>query len=195
MEDAYYFWDDEKYMHVDSLGNIHEMNCKGLLSGVSSVMWEWMAGSGRLSASARVNEVTHLPPIDYRWGGNNLGHWYHQLIVLWNLLIFPVDVLFASPTCTPWGSNAHQWTLEERTSQRNQEGLTLKFLAVAFFIQMLTGRAWMLEQPAGSDLFRASAMSSIIGNENLGKTHSYSFDQCMLGAHSEGAPAKKRTVL
>ena len=38
-------------------------------------------------------------------------------------------------------------------------------------------------------------MSSIIGNENLGNTYSENFDQCMLGAQSEGKPVKKRTGL
>ena len=194
MDDEYYEWDDKKFMDIGRLSSIHELECFGLQPGVPSVLWEWMAGSGRLSSSARSREVTHLPPVDYRWG-INLGHWYHQLVVLWNMLIFPVDVLYASPTCTPWGSNARQWTYEERTSQRNSESLTLQFLAVAFFIQMLMGRAWVLEQPAGSDLIRASAMSTVIGNEDLGSTYSFLFDQCMLGAHSEGVPTEKRTGL
>ena len=60
---------------------------------------------------------------------------------------------------------------------------------------MLFGRAWILEQPAGSDMFRASAMNVLIGNGNLGPTYSHEFDQCMLGAHSEGTPVKKRTGL
>ena len=194
MYDEYYNWDDENFTNIEALSSIHEMTCRGLQLGVSSTLWEWMAGSGRLSATARTNEVTHLPPLDYRWG-INLGHWYHQLIVLWYLLLFPVDVLFASPTCTPWGSNARQWTTEERTRQRTQESLTLQFLAVVFLVQMLLGRAWMLEQPAGSDMFRASAMNVLIGNEGLDKTYSHVFDQCMLGAQSEGTPVKKHTGL
>ena len=119
MNDEYHDWDDEKFMKIGALSNIHEMSCRGLQLGVPSTLWEWMAGSGRLSATARKNEVTHLPPLDYRWG-INLGHWWHQLICLWNLLLFPVDVLFASPTCTPWGSNARQWQPEDRERQRNQ---------------------------------------------------------------------------
>ena len=79
-----------------------------------------MAGSGRLSATARKDNVTHLPPVDYRWGFN-VGHWWHQLTILWALLVYPVDVLFASPNCTPWASNSRQWAEKERQAQRSQE--------------------------------------------------------------------------
>ena len=88
-------------------------------------------------------------------------------MVLWQLFVFPVDVVWASPTCTPWGSNARQWPAEERTQQRNQECLTLQFLTIMLFVQTLLGRAWMVEQPAGSDLFRTSALQVLTGPDGL----------------------------
>ena len=126
MEDEYYQWNEKEYMTIDNLADLHDMASRVHQPGISSTLWEFRAGSGRLSATARDQKLTHLPPLDYRWG-INLGHWWHQLIVLWQLLLFPVDVLWASPTCTPWGSNARQWDAEERNQQRNQESLTLHF--------------------------------------------------------------------
>ena len=157
-------------------------------------MWEWMAGSGRLSATARRLSLTHLPPLDYRWG-HNLSHWFHQVHALWCLLLFPVNVLFASPTCTPWSTNARQWSPEKREALRGHEALTLRFLTICFFIQSLLGRSWMVEQPAGSDMFRASALSLLTGDDPLEPNFDFTFDQCMLGAHSENIPVKKRSTL
>ena len=60
---------------------------------------------------------------------------------------------------------------------------------------MLMGRSWILEQPAGSDMFRASAMQVLTGTDGLEETYSFVFDQCMVGAESGGVPTKKRTQL
>ena len=140
MEDEYYEWDDSKFMGTEKLADIGEMTDRGYQPGVASTLWEFMAGSGRLSATARAQKITHLPPLDYRWGVN-LGHWWHQVVVLWQLLVFPVDVAWGSPTCTPWGANARQWPQEQRTQQRDQESLTLQFLTIIFFVQTLLGKA------------------------------------------------------
>ena len=194
MDDAYYGYDESKFMNADKLADISEMRAAGFHPGVTSAMRELMAGSGKLSATAREQGLTHQPPVDYRWGVN-LGHWWHQVIIIWQLFVYPVDVLWASPTCTPWGANARQWPEEKRTQQRQQESLTLQFLTVLFFIQTLMGKAWMLEQPVGSDLTRASALSVLTGTDSLEKVYPWVFDQCMLGAHSQGEPTKKRTQL
>ena len=140
MDDEYYFWDNAKFMDIEKLADIHEMRATGYQPGVASTLREFMAGSGRLSATARAQDVSHQPPLDYRWGVN-LGHWWHQLIILWQLFIYPVDCVWASPTCTPWGANARQWPEEERTQKRQQESLTLQFLTIILFIQSLLGKA------------------------------------------------------
>ena len=194
MPDEYYFYEQSKYMDLEKLASINEMRAAGFEPGVSSTMRELMAGSGRLSATAREEGMTHQPPVDYRWGVN-LGHWWHQVIICWQLFVYPVDVLWASPTCTPWGSNARQWPEEQRSKQRQQESLTLQFLTVLFFIQMVLGRVWMLEQPAGSDLFRASALQVLTGADALDQVFPWVFDQCMLGAQVGGQAVKKRTQI
>ena len=194
MPDEYHDWHEDNYMSIEKIGDLHEMSCISLQAGVASKFWEWMAGSGRLSATARRDGITHLPPLDYRWGVN-LGHWWHQLTLLWTFFVYPVDVLFAAPTCTPWSSNSRQWSEKERQTQRSQEGLTLQFLTIVFLIQSLMGRAWILEQPAGSDMFRKSALRYLTGADPIQENFKYVFDQCMLGANSDGVPAKKKSEM
>ena len=101
MDDEYYRWNSAEYFDVASLGSCTAMSSLGHQLGVSSSLWEWFAGSGRLSTTARAKNLSHLPPCDYRWG-INIGFWHHQITLLWNLLMYPVDVLFAAPSCTPW---------------------------------------------------------------------------------------------
>ena len=68
MDDEYYHWDVSKFMGTQKLADVHEMHVAGNQPGVGAELWELMAGSGRLSATARQQEVTHRPPLDYRWG-------------------------------------------------------------------------------------------------------------------------------
>ena len=124
-----------------------------------------------------------------------MGFWYHQVILLWNLLLFPVDFLVASPTCAPWSVNAWQWTPEERDRQWQHESLTLQLLAVACFVETLLGRSWLVEQMAGSDLFDAYAMVPITGKDAISDHFSFIFDQCVLGAEMDEKPVKKHTRL
>ena len=56
------YWHNAEYVNLEKLGNIHEMSCIDLQPGAASRLWELMAGSGRLSAKARKDNVTHLPP-------------------------------------------------------------------------------------------------------------------------------------
>ena len=108
MEDEYNDWDELKYYGNEQLGNINDMSQKDLHPGLPVRMWEWYAGSGRLSSKAWHQSVSHLPPVDYRWGVN-VGFCFHQVTHLWDLLVYPIDVLYASPTCTPWSTNSRQW--------------------------------------------------------------------------------------
>ena len=163
MADEYYTSNTDAPRN-ESMGRLQYMRSLGHLPEVPIPTWEWFAGSGRFSAAARSRGIPHLPPQDLRWG-NNLGFWVHQVTALWVLLVYPVDVLFGSPNCTPWSNNARQWPEEERQRQRNREGLTLQFLAVCCFIQMLLGRSYLLEQPAGSDMFESLALAPISGAE------------------------------
>ena len=73
--------------------------------------------------------------------------------------------------------------------------MTLQLLAIVCLFQTLLGRAWILEQPAGSDMFRASALRCLTGADAVVETHDFIFDQCMLGANSDGIPTKKATEL
>ena len=153
-----------------------------------------MSGSATLSSSARARSISHLPPVDFRYG-INVGFWSHQVTLLWALLVYPIDVLFWSPTCTPWSTNARQWPAAERERQRQHESLTLQFLALCCFVQMLLGRSYVGEQPAGSDLFDSLPMSLVTGKDAHLPHHSFIFDQCMIGAKMDGEHIKKRTRL
>ena len=135
MPDEYHA-DGDDYVRMDGFSDLQNMARHGHVPGARVHLWEWMSGSGRLSTMARDRAISHLPPLDYRYG-HNLGHWHHQITALFTLLIFPVEVLWSSPTCTPWSANTRQWQPEVRETQRQQESLTLQFLAVACFIQLI----------------------------------------------------------
>ena len=179
---------------MNAFGDLQQMQQRGYRPGCHVQLWEWMSGSARLSAKARQRHISHLHPLDHRYG-HNLGHLQHQIVALFVLFIFPTNVLWASPTCTPWSANARQWPAEERESQRQREALTLQLLAVACFIQSVLGRHWAIEQPHGSDLFEAHGLRLLTGRDALIKNFSWIFDQCMLGAESDGKPTKKRTKI
>ena len=189
-----YHKDSDDYLGMDGFKNLQDMKRLGYEPGAPVRLWEWMSGSGRLSATARARAMSHLPPLDYRYG-HNLGHWHHQMIALFTLLVFPVEVLWSSPTCTPWSANARQWQPEVRHEQRQQEMLTLQFLGVACFIQLILGRHFVIENPHGSDLFEAHGLKAVAGKENVLDIIYWIFDQCMLGAKSGGKATKKRTKL
>ena len=104
---------------AEDMANINAMETLGYTVGAPCKIWEFFAGSGKLSAMARRDGVSHLPPVDWRWGIDvrQLGH---QMHLLYAFLVFCCDVLFAAPTCTPWGANARQWTDDQRKKRRGQ---------------------------------------------------------------------------
>ena len=107
-------------------------------------MWEVCAGSGKLSAWSRQEEVTHLPPVDFRWGFD-MRTLKRQIPILYAFLVYGCNVLFASPNCTPWGANARQWPAAQRREKRVAESKTLQFLAVLCFLQVLLCRCYVVE--------------------------------------------------
>ena len=106
MPDEYHHDDDDK-LRMDGFADLQQMKRHGFVPGAGVKLWEWMSGSGRLSSEARGRHISHLPPVDYRYG-HNLGHSHHQMIALFVLFVFPVEVLWSSPTCTPWSANTQQ---------------------------------------------------------------------------------------
>ena len=72
--------------------------------------------------------------------------------------------------------------------------LTLQFLGVACFIQLILGKHFVIENPNGSDLFEAHGLKAVVGKENVLGSISWIFDQCMLGTQSGGIATKKRTT-
>ena len=140
------------------------MTDNGYTKGKPGAIWEWFAGTGNLSTVARVNNVEHLPPIDYRWGFyvNTLLH----QVDLYVFLLYGCEVLFVSPNCTPWGSNSKQWTYEKRTSIRRSESLMLQFVTMICFLQFLMGRTWMIEKPIASEILtdrENTILSRVVG--------------------------------
>ena len=146
-----YYYDGINVVSPDRLGDDKEMMNKGYTKGKPVAIWEWFAGTGsKLSTAARINDVEHLPPIDYRWGFD-VNTLPHQMNLVYVFLMYGCEVLFASPNCTPWGSNSKQWTYEKRTSTRRSESLTLQFLTMVCFLQVLMGRTWMIEKPIANE--------------------------------------------
>ena len=155
-------------------------------------MWETCAGSGKLSARARSRDVSHLPPVDYRWGWD-LGRARDQLISLWLLLCCGCRTLFCSPTCTPWSANSKAWEADTREHQRGLENMSVQFVTVMCLLQAILGRWYMVENPTPSDIFRKSALGEL--QKNGLEHYQYSLDQCMYGAEMERCAVKKATTL
>ena len=80
--------------------------------------------------------------------------------------MYGVDVIFASPTCTPWGAHSRSWPADKRRVQRAAQGLSLQFLVLLCFLQSLMGKLYIIEQPQGSEIFRHSCMQNLANKEN-----------------------------
>ena len=97
-----------------------------------------MAGSATLSAVARTEGISHLPPMDHRWGFH-IGKKEIQEKLLYTQLLYDTSVLFAAPTCTPWSGHAREWDEPNRTKQRDLQKSTLQLLGAACVVQWCLG--------------------------------------------------------
>ena len=99
-----YYHDGQEGHGPHTLVDNDAMKTLGYKKGRVSAIWEMCAGSGKLSAWARQESISHLLPTDFRWGfDKRLLH--HQMPVLYTLLVYGCSFLFVSPNCTPWGNN------------------------------------------------------------------------------------------
>ena len=155
-------------------------------------LWEWYSGSGTLTKVAANGGVSHLPPIDYRYGWS-LANASHQMCLLYVLLIVGVESLFAAPNCFPWGRDSRAQPEEVRRKKRCAEKGNLKFLAVVCFLQILLGRGYFIESPRGSDIYDAEE-SPLHHLQTLGFFQRH-IDQCMKGARLEGQAILKSTTI
>ena len=185
---------DKFYEGINEIGPVcfgsrQMMDKHGYTPSVPTDLWEWMAGSATLSATARTRKMTVLPPIDHRWGFH-MGTKPTQEKLLYTLLVYGTDLLFGSPTCTPWGGHARSWDEENRAEQRQAQGRSLDFLGAACVIQLCLGRHFVLENPHGSDIWTESALRHLTAK--LNKTV---LDQCQFDTQMDGKPVKKTTDL
>ena len=146
-----YYYDGAPSTGPEALVHSTAMEALGHSAGKPCMIWELFAGSGKLSAMARRDGVSHLPPVDFRWG-YDARRLQHQTKILFAFLVYGCEVLFASPNCTPWGANARQWSPAKRKEKRHAEGLTLRFLTMLCFLQVLMGISYMMEKPRGSEI-------------------------------------------
>ena len=122
---------DMYYPHTAEVGPVkfghpERMAELGYRPGQAVNLWEWMAGSATLSTHARQQGVPHLPPIDHRWAFH-MARINDQEKLMYSQLVYGCDVLFASPTCTPWGGHSRGWDPSQRRAQRMAQGTALEF--------------------------------------------------------------------
>ena len=149
-------------------------------------VWELCSGSSALSARARATRVSHLPPVDLRYG------WYtqrrtDQTLILYGILVVGVFCVFAAPNCALWGNMTANMAQELLKARRDKEGPGLQFLALVCFVQFLMGRHFILENSGASKIFQDSPLRCL---EPLG-LHFARLDQCMYGAKQEEKHVKK----
>ena len=118
------------------------------------------------------------------------GHQTNSGKLLYTLLVYGTDLLFGSPTCTPWGGHARSWDENNRAEQRQAQGRTLDFLCAACAIQLCLGRHFVLENPHGSDIWTESALRHLTAI-----IHKTVLDQCQFDTQMDGKPVKKTTDL
>jgi hypothetical protein len=88
----------------------------GWQPGVTSILWEWMAGSGRLSKIAKYRQLRHRTPLDLRWG-IHLGRLRDHVVALFILLCYGTEMLHAAPNCAPWGKNSRGLPPDEKRAK------------------------------------------------------------------------------
>ena len=154
--------------------------------------WEWYSGSGVLSKCAAQKGVSHLPPIDYRYGWS-IGNLKHQICLVYILLFFGVKSLFGAPNCFPWGRDSRATPEAERKRKRSAESGNLKFFAMICFLQFVLGRSYYAENPKGSEIFVAE--ESPLSPLQTMDVFQWYIDQCMRGARLEGQAIMKSTEI
>ncbi|CAE7721255.1 unnamed protein product [Symbiodinium sp. CCMP2592] len=153
--------------------------------------WEMCSGSGRLSLICLLAGLTVGFPIDHRYGWD-LGHPPHQSLLQECHNTFCTDHLFMAPNCGPWSVASSSKESDKRSSDRDQERPTLEYLQTLCLWQHNSGRAFTVEQPLTSSMFKESAMARLLEHEGI---HRQRFDQCMLGAQDESSrPVRKTTA-
>ena len=105
LPDVYYGGDEDKFVTPEKFEQ------QVLDTSKSKSFWEWYSGSSSLSHFGKGKGKSHHSPIDYRYGWN-LSVRAHQLSLLFRLLVQPVDLLFASPNCAPWGQDSRASSAE-----------------------------------------------------------------------------------
>ena len=162
---------------------LEEIAVKFKESGTIYDVWEVFAGSGRLSSRSAC--------IPYATGGPQLCTRSIDRFV--DVAVGGCKTLMTAPTCTPWSSNAKGWNSEEKQQQRALERGTLYFLAVMCFIQVILGRAYVIENPSHSDIFHESPLDNLY---RFALPHyEHQLDQCMYGAWMDEERVKKSTTL
>ena len=183
LPDAYYGGDSSLFVTPDKFVLSDDIATASLRK-----LWEWYSGSSSLSSWLKQHEVSHFPPIDYRYGWN-LAKKEHQRILLNCLLTQGVDCLFASPNCSPWGNNSRASSEEYREKKRSEETVTLTFLAIACFFQVLLERKYLVENSGYSDIFLKSPLRFL----RLLPYFLALLDQCTCGGTLEGEFIRKRS--
>ena len=127
LPDLYYGGDRSKIIIPEKFNE----NLKEFTSPVQ--LWETCSGTSALSTTARDSKVSHLPPIDYRFGWD-LGRLSDQLMILHTLLFVGVGTFFTSPNCAPWGNHTRNLPPDVLQANRKFEEPCLMFLAVCCFL-------------------------------------------------------------
>ena len=187
LPDAYYGGDAEHFVTPDRLEkHLDEASDKDDRP-LTVKLWEWYSGSSSLTKKAKTDGISHHPPIDYRYGWN-LSKVAHQLQLLYTLIKFGTDCLFASPNCAPWGNDSRAVSEVLRVERRASETSTLQFLTVACIFQFLLGRKYIIENSAYSDIFDKSALAGLRDLPHFLAL----YDHCSAGPNEDGEFVRKR---
>ena len=187
LPECYYGGDTRKYIGPDTMIGA----CKSQDTYWRHVkVWEWFSGSASYSKYLKDHGITHLPPIDYRYGWN-IAYSEHQKILLEIQLTHEIDTIFGAPNCAPWGNNSRSASKEDRDRRRAEEKETLMFFAVVCFFQHLLERRYIAENSAYSDIFDKDA--SPLALLRMLIFYCSLLDQCACGGTLEGQFIRKRT--
>ena len=165
-------------------------NCS-LVSGQWD-FWEFWSGSGKLTATCIRKGLKCGPPLSHETGWCFLLPAHREAIKQLYLEHRPL-VLWGSPLCSPWSTANTTMNPDLKKLVRQQQIEYFSFYADLCHLQYHCGRAWLLEQPKGSQLLREPVCLNLLA------LNAHDSNLCMcahgLAGPVNGKPCKKETTI
>lgn len=156
-------------------------------------VWEWWAGSGRLTKMCSKLGLVCGPIISHSTGWC-LKIDSHRKRLRQLLLARKPKILFGAPTCSPWSNASTNMAPDIKQMIREEEMVMLNFFFECCELQHAASRLYCYEQPRASELLRLNASITLARNTG---SHDHLLCMCSHGLVDpfNGKPCKKETTI